>query len=179
VSRPAVAIGVSGGIAAYKTANLVSLLVKADIDVHVVMTPSAQQFIGAATFAALSGHRVHSDIFDPSMPLGAHIEIARACDILCVAPATADLMAKSAHGLADDLLTTLYLAFSGPVLMCPAMNKEMWDKNAVQRNVKTLEEDGVQMVGPESGWQSCRDVGSGRMSEPDQILQAIRICLSA
>ncbi|MFN3151936.1 flavoprotein [Bremerella sp.] len=173
MSQRKVIIGVTGGIAAYKTAALVSQLVKADVDVTVVMTHASHHFVGAATLTALSGKRVHTELFDDAMPLGAHIELARRANLLCVVPASADFMAKAASGLADDLLSTLYLAFTGDVMMCPAMNKEMWAHPAVQRNVKQLIEDGVQMIGPDSGWQSCRVEGTGRMTEPEEIFQAI------
>lgn len=167
-------VGVTGGIAAYKTAMLVSQLVQNGAGVTVVMTSSAQQFVGQATFAALTGRPVATKIFDESHhPLGAHIELAEKRDLLLIAPASADFLAKAATGQADDLLTTLYLAFSGPVLMAPAMNTAMWEKQAVQRNVAQLRSDGVQFVDPESGWLSCRQVGAGRMAAPETILAAI------
>ncbi|MGY8768252.1 MAG: flavoprotein [Pirellulales bacterium] len=173
MSQREVVIGVTGGVAAYKTATLVSRLVQADIHVTTIMTAAAQQFIGAATFASLSGRPVATQVFDPSYPLGAHIELSRRADLLCIAPASADYLAKTANGLTDDLPSTLYLAFTGPVLMAPAMNAEMWAQPAVQRNVHRLVEDGVQMIGPEEGWLSCRDQGAGRMSEPETILSTI------
>lgn len=167
-------IGVSGGIAAYKTAALVSQLVQAGAGVTVVTTPSAEKFVGAATFAALTGRPVSTSCFDdPNHPLGAHITLAQRADLLCIAPATANTLAKLAHGLADDLLSTLYLSFTGPVILAPAMNCEMWDKPAVQRNVKQLLADGVELVGPEEGWLSCRTKGIGRMAAPETIFAAI------
>ncbi|UUO05147.1 phosphopantothenoylcysteine decarboxylase [Blastopirellula sp. J2-11] len=178
MSRRRVAIGVTGGVAAYKTAMLVSRLVQSDIDVTTVLTAAASKFIGAATFAALTGKPPASDAFDPHYPLGAHIEIAKSVDLLCIAPASADFLSKTAHGAADDLLSTIYLAFTGPVLMAPAMNREMWAKPSVQRNVRQLVDDGVEMIGPGSGWLSCRDQGAGRMSEPDEILAAIQTRLA-
>ena len=144
-------VAVSGGIAAYKTAMLVSRLVQDDYSVRVVMTPSASEFVGAPTFAALTGQSVVTELFDPQFPLGAHIELAREADLLCVAPATANFLSNAAQGSASDLLSTLYLCFTNPVIVAPAMNCEMWDKPAVQRNVKQLIEDGVQIVGPEEG----------------------------
>lgn len=174
MSRRRVAIGVTGGVAAYKTAMLVSRLVQSDIDVSTVLTAAATKFIGAATFAALTGKPPALDAFDPHYPLGPHIEIAKSAELLCIAPASADFLAKTAHGAADDLLSTLYLAFTGPVLMAPAMNREMWSKPSVQRNVQQLVADGVEMIGPGSGWLSCRDQGAGRMSEPDEIVAAIQ-----
>lgn len=178
MSQRRVIVGITGGIAAYKTAALVSQMAKADFDVTVVMTEAAQHFVGAASLTALAGRRVHTELFDDAMPLGAHIELARRAELLCVAPASADFLAKAALGLADDLLSTLYLAFTGDVLMCPAMNKEMWAKAAVQRNIRTLQEDGVRMIGPDSGWQSCRVEGTGRMTEPDEIFAAIEAYLA-
>jgi phosphopantothenoylcysteine decarboxylase/phosphopantothenate--cysteine ligase len=166
-------IGVSGGIAAYKTAALVSSLVQAEHNVSVVMTRAARKFVGPATFRALTCRHVVIDQFDPQYPLGAHIELAEKADLLCVAPASADVLAKAACGLADDMLSTLLLSFSGPVLLAPAMNAAMWDKPAVQRNVATLRNDGFQFVDPQEGWQSCRRVGMGRMAEPPQIQAAI------
>lgn len=170
-----IVIGVTGGIAAYKTAALTSALVQAGAGVSVVMTEAAGQFIGAATFEALTGRRVAAGLFrDSDHPLGPHITVGRAAHLLCIAPATADFLAKAAHGLADDLLSTLLLAFSGPVLLAPAMNVEMWSKPAVQRNIQQLIADGYEMVGPEEGWLSCRDKGAGRMSSPEALLAAIR-----
>lgn len=162
-------IGVSGGVSAYKTAALVSRLVQDGLGVTVVMTPAAKRFIGAATFRALTGRQVVRGVFDRRFPLGAHIELARKADLLCVAPITANLIAKAAQGIADDLLSTLLLSFSGPKLLAPAMNSEMWANAAVQRNVEQLLADGYQFIGPDSGWLSCRDKGAGRMAEPDKI----------
>jgi phosphopantothenoylcysteine synthetase/decarboxylase len=168
-------VGITGGIAAYKTAALVSQLVQGGVGVSVVMTAAAERFIGAATFAALTGRAVARDVFDESQfPLGAHITLAEKAELLVVAPASADFLAKAAHGIADDLLATMYLAFKGRVLMAPAMNTAMWEKAAVQRNISQLRADGVNFVEPTSGWLSCRQVGAGRMAEPDAILAAIR-----
>jgi phosphopantothenoylcysteine decarboxylase/phosphopantothenate--cysteine ligase len=166
-------IGVSGGIAAYKTAALVSSLVQDGHGVSVVMTRAARKFIGAATFRALTGRPVVSDAFDRHYPLGAHIELADQAQLLCVAPASADLLAKAATGLADDLLTTLLLSFTGHILIAPAMNAAMWDKPSVQRNLDTLRNDGYHIIGPRKGWQSCRRAGMGRMAEPADIQNAI------
>lgn len=167
-------IGVTGGIAAYKTAALVSLLVQAGARVSVVMTSSSERFVGAATFAALTGRPVGRAMFDEAAhPLGAHIDLAARAELVCVAPATADLLAKAAHGLADDLLSTLLLAFDGPVLLAPAMNNQMWEKPAVQRNVKQLREDGYGIIDPEEGWLSCRQRGPGRMAAPERIFESI------
>jgi phosphopantothenoylcysteine decarboxylase/phosphopantothenate--cysteine ligase len=169
-----IVLGVTGGVAAYKSAQLVSRLVQEGIGVQVVLTRAAKKFVGTATFAALSGRPVADRIFEERrFPLGAHIELSTSMDLLCVAPATADFLAKAAHGFADDLLSTLYLAFSGPVIMAPAMNSQMWNHCAVQRNVAQLAADGVTFVGPESGWLSCREQGPGRMADPEIIYQAI------
>lgn len=174
-----VLIGVTGGVAAYKSAALVSQLVQAGAGVQVVMSSAAEQFIGAATFAALTGRPVARHVFDGARhPLGAHIELAQRAELLCVAPATADFLAHAAQGLADDLLSTLYLCFTGPVLFAPAMNCEMWEKPAVQRNVRQLEQDGVRMIGPDEGWLSCRRLGRGRMSSPEAIAAAIQETLA-
>lgn len=167
-------VGVTGGIAAYKTAMLVSRLVQAGAKVTVVMTAAAEHFVGAATFAALTGRPVARQVFDEAaFPLGAHIELATRGELLVVAPATADFLAQAAHGLAPDLLSTLYLCFTGPVLLAPAMNCEMWEQAAVQRNVAQLRADGVQFVDPAEGWLSCRRRGVGRMAEPETILARI------
>lgn len=168
-------VGVTGGIAAYKTAALVSDLVQSGLGVTVVMTRSAQKFVGAATFRALTGRRVATRSFETDdHPLGPHIELARQAELLCVAPATANFLANAAHGAADDLLSTMLLSFTGPVLVAPAMNKEMWSKPAVQRNLAQLREDGYHVVDPGDGWLSCRESGKGRMAEPAEIATAIR-----
>ena len=147
-----IVIGVSGGIAAYKAAVLTSQLVQAGARVTAVLTRNALRFIGAATFAALTGRPVASRSFDPAYPLGAHIELAAKADLMVVAPATAYLLAKAAHGLADDLLTTLLVCVECPVLYAPAMNAAMWAKPAVQRNVSALVVDGGMIVPPGTGW---------------------------
>jgi phosphopantothenoylcysteine decarboxylase/phosphopantothenate--cysteine ligase len=167
-------IGVTGGIAAYKTAALVSRLVQAGAGVTVVMTRAACRFVGPTTFSALTGRPVYGKMFgrrDP--PLGAHIDLANKAELLCVAPATANFLAKAATGLADDSLSTLYLSCSCPVLLAPAMNSEMWAKPAVQRNTKQLEDDGAIVIAPEEGWLSCRTVGPGRMADPATIFDTI------
>jgi phosphopantothenoylcysteine decarboxylase len=167
-------VGVSGGIAAYKAAALTSLLVQRGAKVTAVLTRNARRFIGVATFAALTGRPVATRSFDPAAhPLGAHIELAERADLVVVAPASADLLAKAAGGSADDLLATLLLCVECPVVMAPAMNSAMWAKPAVQRNVRRLAEDGVTIVPPGSGWLSCRQHGAGRMAEPETILDAI------
>jgi phosphopantothenoylcysteine decarboxylase len=172
-------IGVTGGVAAYKTAALVSQLVQAGARVSVVMTEAAGEFIGRSTFEALTGRSVYTSPFGcAEFPLGAHIGLAQRAELLCVAPATANFLAKAACGLADDLLTTLLLAFDGKVLLAPAMNSQMWEKPAVQRNVEQLRRDGMLFIGPEEGWLSCRQVGAGRMASPEAIHEAIATALA-
>ena len=166
-------IAVTGGVAAFKAASLTSLLVQSDYAVQAVMTQSAQKFLGPATLMALTGRPVATDLFDPSMPLGAHIELARDAKLLCVAPATANFLFSAANGQADDLLSTLYLCFTGPVVVAPAMNVEMWNQPSLQRNIKKLRDDGVHIVDPQEGWLSCRQKGMGRMADPETIVEAI------
>ncbi len=132
-----------------------------------------RKFVGPATFRALTNRPVVTDQFDPGFPLGAHIELVEKTELLCVVPASADLLGKAACGLADDLLSTILLSFSGAVLFAPAMNTAMWEKPSVQRNIATLREDGFHFVDPQEGWQSCRRVGMGRMAEPAEIEAAI------
>jgi phosphopantothenoylcysteine decarboxylase/phosphopantothenate--cysteine ligase len=168
-------LGVSGGIAAYKTADLVSKCVQAGARVSVILTPAARRFIGATTFEALTGRPVYSRLFAPREHFrGEHIGLAQRAELLCIAPATADLLAKLAHGFADDLLTTAALAVTAPVLLAPAMNREMWSKPTVQRNVTRLRDDGMVIIEPEEGWLSCGQVGAGRMAAPERIFQAIQ-----
>lgn len=169
-----VLIGVTGGVAAFKTAALVSQLVQAGVGVTVAMTSAAREFVGPATFSALTGRHVSVDVFDKNHPLGAHIALAQRADVFCIAPATANFLAKAASGLADDLVSTLYLSFTGPTLIAPAMNDQMWSKNAVQRNIQQLSQDGAQIVAPESGWLSCRVQGVGRMADPETIFAAVQ-----
>lgn len=168
-------LGVSGGIAAYKAADLASKLVQAGARVSVVMTAAAEKFIGASTFEALTNRSVHRELFAPQEHFqGEHIGLSRRAELVVVAPATADIMAKFAYGLADDLLTTLVLAATCPVLLAPAMNCDMWAKPVVQRNVAQLRADGFRFVEPGSGWLSCGQVGAGRMAEPMEILKVIQ-----
>jgi phosphopantothenoylcysteine decarboxylase/phosphopantothenate--cysteine ligase len=173
-TSPEVLLAVSGGIAAYKTAMLASHLVQDGLGVTVVITRHARRFVGTATMAALTGRPVVTQMIDPCrFPLGPHIELARRAQLYCLAPATANCLAKLALGIADDVVTASYLSFQGPVLLAPAMNAEMWEKPSVQRNVRQLESDGVTFIGPEAGWLSCRDVGAGRMAEPAAIAERI------
>jgi phosphopantothenoylcysteine decarboxylase / phosphopantothenate---cysteine ligase len=167
--------GMTGGIAAYKAAELTRLLVKAGADVRVAMTEAATHFVGSATMQALSGQAVWSDLWDPRVndAMG-HIELSRDRDLILVAPASADFMAKLAHGLCDDLLSTLCVARRCPLMVAPAMNVEMWQNAATVRNAETLRADGVQIVGPASGGQACGEMGMGRMTEPADILADVQ-----
>ena len=176
-----VLLGVTGGIAAYKAADLVRRLRERDAEVQVVMTASAQRFVTPLTFEVLSERPVASSMFDVDDPRIEHIRLARWPDVLCVAPATANTLARFAHGLADDLLSTIWLASRPelPVVLAPAMNNRMWENAVVQRNVRTLEEHGFALVGPGEGWLACRSIGPGRMIEPSEILAAIIPMLQA
>lgn len=167
-----VVVGISGGIAAFKSAALVSRMAQLGFEVSVVISDSAQEFVGAATFAALCNRAPVTSAFDPRYPLGPHIELATDCKLFVVAPATAHVIASCALGIADCLLSTLYLNMECPVIFAPAMSTPMWEKPAVVRNMDQLKADGVHIVGPESGWLSCRRIGAGRMSEPEAILAA-------
>ncbi len=173
-------LGVSGGIAAYKAAALASALVQQEAHVTVVMTDAARQFVGPVTFEAITGRRVPTGVFDTSAnPLGAHIDLATQADLFCVAPATANQLSKAACGVADDLLSTLFLSVSAPILLAPAMNSQMWAKPAVQRNIAQLRDDGFHFVDPEEGWLSCRQRGPGRMASPEKIQQQIANLLAS
>lgn len=174
-----IVLGVTGGIAAYKAAALASALVQDGAQVTAVLSPNARRFVGAATFAALTGRPVATRSFDPRYPLGAHIELAARADLVVVAPASADFLAKAAAGAADDLLTTLVLCAECPLVVAPAMNAAMWAKAAVRRNVERVAADGATIVQPGTGWLSCRQRGAGRMAEPDEILAALRTVLAA
>lgn len=170
-----IVLGVTGGIAAYKAAELVRLLVKANIDVQVVMTEAACQFITPVTMQALSGKPVFKDMWDASIANGMpHIELSRAADAIVIAPASADFIAKLVHGRADDLLSTLCLARDCPLLVAPAMNKQMWENPATQRNIAQLNTDGISILGPDSGEQACGEIGLGRMLEPEDLFNLIQ-----
>jgi len=167
-------VGVSGGIAAYKSAELVRLLRKQGAEVRVAMTKAAVQFVTPLTFQALSGNAVHGDLLDAESENAMdHISLARWADVMVIAPATANLIAKLSHGFADDLLTTLYLASTCPVYVAPAMNQAMWAKPVTQENVATLGRHGVRLIGPAQGEQACGETGFGRMSEPQEICAAL------
>jgi phosphopantothenoylcysteine decarboxylase/phosphopantothenate--cysteine ligase len=172
-----VLVGVSGGIAAYKTAFLVSRLAQAGAKVTVAMTESATKFVTALTFQALSGRPVytsaweHIESSDPQ-----HISLAKSTDVAIIAPCTMDMMAKLATGRTDDVVSLILSAIDRdqtPVILAPAMNSVMWAQQSTQRNLRTLTDDGFKFIGPNDGWQACRHVGPGRMSEPEEILQAV------
>jgi len=167
-------LGITGGIAAYKAAELLRLLVKQNIEVQVVMTEAACHFITPTTMQGLSGKPVFTDQWDASVPNNmAHINLSRAANAIVIAPASADFIAKLAHGLADDLLSALCLARNCPLIIAPAMNREMWLNAATQRNIKQLITDGVQVLGPDSGMQACGEEGMGRMLEAAPLAQDI------
>lgn len=169
-----IVIGVTGGVAAYKSAELVRLLVKAGADVHVVLTEAGARFVTAVTFQALSGNPVWTDLWDARVPNNmAHIDLGREADAILVAPATADFIARLAQGRADDLLTTLCLARDVPLIVAPAMNRQMWEAPATRRNVAQVIEDGVTVFGPAAGEQACGEVGMGRMLEPEELFERL------
>jgi phosphopantothenoylcysteine decarboxylase / phosphopantothenate---cysteine ligase len=181
-----VTVGVSGGIAAYKAAELVRELQRQSAEVHVVMTAAAQKFVQPLTFSALTGHRVFTSLWDePILEDSAaeqngidHIAEAQWTDALVVAPATANILAKFAHGIADDFLSTLYLATTAPVLVAPAMNVNMWDHPATQANLELLRQRGVRVIEPGTGDLACGMVGAGRMAEPEAIAAAVLAALN-
>lgn len=169
-----VLLGVSGGIAAYKAPDLVRRLVERGADVQVVMTPGALEFVTANTFQAVSGRPVRTDLWDSAAEAAmGHIELARWADAVVIAPATADFIARLAHGMADDLLSTLCLATSAPITLAPAMNRLMWSNAATQANVRVLESRGVCILGPAIGEQACGETGAGRMLEPHEIADTV------
>ena len=165
-------LGVTGGIAAYKACELLRLLVKASADVEGMMTKAAAQFVGPLTIETLSGKPVAEDLWDPKMRLP-HISLRKNKDLIVIAPATANIIAKAANGIADDLVSSTLLARECPLMLCPAMNVQMWRNAATVRNIQTLKGDGVLFSGPEAGSQACGDVGEGRLREPVQILEDI------
>ena len=170
-------LGLTGGIAAYKAAALARLLVRAGCDVRAVMTEAATRFITPVTLQALTGQTVWTDLWDPRIADNmSHIELSRDRDLILVAPASADFLAKAANGLADDLLSTLVLARRCGLMVAPAMNVEMWDNAATQRNLRRLREDGVIFAGPAAGDQACGEVGMGRMMEPAAIAAEVEAC---
>jgi phosphopantothenoylcysteine decarboxylase/phosphopantothenate--cysteine ligase len=169
-------LGITGGIAAYKAAQLVRLLVQQNYQVQVVMTEAACQFITPVTMQALSGKPVFISMWDNAIPNGMpHIELSRQADAILVAPASADFIAKLVHGRADDLLSTLCLARDCPLLVAPAMNKQMWENPATQRNISQLLADNIAVLGPDAGEQACGEIGLGRMLEPEDLVQALQV----
>jgi phosphopantothenoylcysteine decarboxylase/phosphopantothenate--cysteine ligase len=181
-----ITLGVTGGVAAYKAAELLRLLQQDGFTVQVVMTRRAREFVTPLTFAALSGQKVITDLFEKSSAGEAnvesaieHIAVAQRTDLLLVAPATADILAKFARGIADDFLTTLYLATSAPVVVAPAMNVNMWNHAATQENVETLRSRGVKVVNPDEGYLACGMTGAGRLAGQQEIVAAVREILHA
>ena len=172
-------LGVTGGIAAYKVAELARLLMRNNVEVQVAMTEAATRFVSPMTFQALTGKPVITDLWDASFANHmAHIELSRGADAILIAPASANFLAKLAHGLAGALLSTACLARDCPLLVAPAMNREMWDNAATQRNIATLRGDGVAILGPDSGDQACGEVGMGRLLEPEELAQALEMFFS-
>jgi phosphopantothenoylcysteine decarboxylase / phosphopantothenate---cysteine ligase len=169
---------IGGGIAAYKSLELIRLLTKSGFGVKTIMTKAAQEFVTPLSVASLTGQKVFTDLFSltDEVEMG-HIELSRAADLLVVAPATADLMAKMAHGLANDLASTTLLATDKKVLVAPAMNVRMWMHAATQRNIRTLKDDGVTFIGPDDGEMACGEFGPGRMAEPEAIVAAVKALL--
>lgn len=169
-----IVLAITGGIAAYKSALLARLLVKEGFEVRVIMTQGAQQFITPLTLQALTGNEVHTELLDTHAELGmGHIELAKWADLVLIAPASANTLARLAMGMADDLLATVCLATTAPVMVAPAMNQQMWAHPAVQLNVQTLSDMGYEMIEPDSGVQACGDVGAGRLPEPEILLRRV------
>ena len=169
-----VILAITGGIAAYKSALLARLLVKEGFEVRVIMTQGAQQFITPLTLQALTGNEVHTELLDTEAEAGmGHIELAKWADLVLIAPASANTLARLAMGMADDLLATVCLATTAPVMVAPAMNQQMWAHPAVQLNVQTLSDMGYEMIEPDSGVQACGDVGAGRLPEPEILLRRV------
>lgn len=176
--RKCVVLGVTGGIAVYKAADLCSKMKYAGFDVRVVMTEHSMRLISERIFLTLSGNPVLTNLFDIPDPQPNHVHLAEIADLLVVAPCTANFIGKFANGIADDALTTTAITHSGPVLLAPAMNTNMWNNPALQDNLSILHQRGIHFVGPESGVLACGTTGIGRMSEPDTILEKIRNILS-
>lgn len=174
LAKKRLVLGVTGGVAAYKAAELTRLLVKNGIEVQVIMTEAARRFVGPATFQALSGKPVLTDLWGGQAGGGmAHIDVTRGADAVLIAPASADFLAKLAHGAADDLLSAVCLARACPLLVAPAMNREMWDNPATHRNITQLRRDDITILGPASGLQACGETGMGRMVEPETLIEDI------
>ena len=174
LSQRHILLAISGGIAAYKGAELVRLLKKQGATVKVILSRGATEFITPLTMQALSGEPTHTELLDETAEAGmGHIELARWADLMIIAPATADVIARLAQGRADDLLTTVALATPAPVAVAPAMNQQMWAHAATQDNIGHLSARGIQIIGPDAGEQACGDVGPGRLLEPDGIVSAL------
>ncbi len=179
-SKKRLLLGVTGGIAAYKVAELARLLTQNGIDVHTIMTESAHHFIGPVTFQSLTGNPVYTDLWGANAAANmAHINLSRNADMILVAPASANFIAKLANGIADDLLTTLCLARDCPLMIAPAMNRQMWENPATQRNLSVLRHDNIKIIGPACGEQACGETGMGRMSEACELAEAVRSALQA
>lgn len=173
-----IVLGITGGVAAYKTAELARLLTQNGVEVQTVMTEAACQFVAPATFQALTGRPVYTNLWETNASHNmAHINLSRDAEMILVAPASADFIAKIANGMADDLLTTLCLARDCQLLVAPAMNRQMWENPATQRNLVRLQQDGVRILGPASGEQACGEIGMGRMLEVSELLQFVQGCL--
>jgi len=174
MAQKRILLGITGGIAAYKSAELTRLLVKAGHHVEVVMSEAATRFVTPATFQALSGHAVYSDIWDPRPDNAmAHIEMSRRADVFLIVPATADCIFKLAHGACDDLISTMAAARTCPLVVVPAMNRQMWENPPNLRNIAQLKADGVQVWGPAHGVQACGETGPGRMLEPEEVFDLL------
>jgi phosphopantothenoylcysteine decarboxylase/phosphopantothenate--cysteine ligase len=180
LSNKRIIVGVSGGIAAYKSAEVVRRLQDAGAEVRVVMTPGAEEFIRPLTLQALSGHPVHADLLDPEAEAGmGHIELARWADLVLIAPATADFIATMVHGRANSLLNAIYLATPAIVAVAPAMNQGMWSHPATTANMEQLSQRQVKVFGPDSGIQACGDIGLGRMQQPDMLVEQVSACFAS
>ncbi|WP_018650839.1 bifunctional phosphopantothenoylcysteine decarboxylase/phosphopantothenate--cysteine ligase CoaBC [Actinobacillus capsulatus] len=174
LSNKRILVGITGGIAAYKTIELIRHFKKANADVRVVLTPAAEAFVAPLTLQAISANAVSNSLLDPQAELAmGHIELAKWADLVVIAPASADFIARLRAGMANDLLSALCLATASPILLAPAMNQQMFKQAVTQENLAVLANRGVQMIGPNSGFQACGDVGAGRMSEPSEIFQAV------
>lgn len=180
LSNKRIIVGVSGGIAAYKSADVVRRLQDAGAEVRVVMTPGAEEFIRPLTLQALSGHPVHADLLDPEAEAGmGHIDLARWADLVLIAPATADFIATMVHGRANSLLNAIYLATPAIVAVAPAMNQGMWSHPATTANMEQLSQRQVKVFGPDSGIQACGDIGPGRMQQPDILVEQVGACFTS
>ncbi len=172
-------LGVTGGIAVYKSPDLVRRLIERGCEVQVAMTDAAQRFVGPVTFQAVSGNPTRTDLWDVDAEAAmGHIELARWADLVIIAPASADFLARMTHGLADELLTTLCLATEAPIVVAPAMNHVMWSNTATQDNMETLKTRGVHVIGPAEGDQACGETGPGRMVEPMEIVNQVEELLA-